>query len=306
MSQARTDASLLLDALAGRQEGGFIELRWFPNGNARREFYACTDHGRERALEDALRFGNMADVFVGCAPRREQGFGGKTNIDQAWALWVDCDTPESVVKLAEFRPFPSLVVKSGTGNHMHAYWVLEHAAPARYVERCNRRLAHALGADPRCAEVARILRIPGTFNYKHEPRAEVKLIAPHPDHWSVADTTRYPLSFVADMDDPPNVRPEGPTAPRVASDDALLGISAQEYITRLTGRPIDSKGYVQCPFHEDWNPSLMAYADPKRGWHCFQCGEGGSIYDFAALLWGLGTRGADFMRVRERLTGELL
>jgi hypothetical protein len=43
--------------------------------------------------------------------------------------------------------------------------------------------------------------------------------------------------------------------------------------------------------HEDRTPSLHVYGDPERGWFCFGCGRGGSIYDFAALLFGRGTRG---------------
>ena len=47
---------------------------------------------------------------------------------------------------------------------------------------------------------------------------------------------------------------------------------------------------------------LHVYATAERGWCCYSCGRGGSIYDLAAALWGLGTRGADFKLVRQRLT----
>jgi DNA primase len=53
--------------------------------------------------------------------------------------------------------------------------------------------------------------------------------------------------------------------------------------------------------HEDRQPSLHVYDDPGRGWYCFGCARGGSIYDFAALLFGRGTRGEDFIELRREL-----
>ncbi|MCA1678067.1 MAG: hypothetical protein LC790_03690 [Actinobacteria bacterium] len=41
--------------------------------------------------------------------------------------------------------------------------------------------------------------------------------------------------------------------------------------------------------------------DPARGWYCFGCGRGGSIYDLAALLWQRRTRGEDFRQLRREL-----
>jgi hypothetical protein len=43
------------------------------------------------------------------------------------------------------------------------------------------------------------------------------------------------------------------------------------------------------------------YEDPQRGWYCFGCQRGGSIYDFAALLLGRGTRGEEFIELRREL-----
>jgi hypothetical protein len=43
------------------------------------------------------------------------------------------------------------------------------------------------------------------------------------------------------------------------------------------------------------------YAAPERGWICYSCRRGGSIYDLAAELWGVGTRGGEFIELRRRL-----
>ena len=53
--------------------------------------------------------------------------------------------------------------------------------------------------------------------------------------------------------------------------------------------------------HEDRTPSLHVYESPERGWFCFGCGFGGSIYDLAGRVWRLETRGEDFLTLRARL-----
>ncbi len=66
---------------------------------------------------------------------------------------------------------------------------------------------------------------------------------------------------------------------------------------------------MRCPFHnggQERTASLHAYNDPARGWYCFGCDLGGSVYDLAAALWGIRPVGADFHRVRQRLARELL
>jgi DNA primase len=68
--------------------------------------------------------------------------------------------------------------------------------------------------------------------------------------------------------------------------------------------PRDRK--INCPFHEDRTPSLHVYPDPGRGWQCYGCKQGGDIYAFAAKLWGLDTRGTEFLELRARLRGQLL
>lgn len=56
---------------------------------------------------------------------------------------------------------------------------------------------------------------------------------------------------------------------------------------------IDRHGSALCPFHGDRKtPSLKVYEDPSRGWHCFGCGKGGSVIDFAMEWYGIGFRQA--------------
>ena len=73
------------------------------------------------------------------------------------------------------------------------------------------------------------------------------------------------------------------------------------YFERLTGLRVGPSGKLRCLFHDDRSPSLHVYREPGRGWYCFGCGRGGSIYDLAALLSGRETRGQDFAELRREL-----
>lgn len=70
--------------------------------------------------------------------------------------------------------------------------------------------------------------------------------------------------------------------------------SVSSLVTALGGRK------VPCPFHYDERPSPHVYAAPERGWNCYSCRRGGSIYDLAAETWGMGTRGREFIELRRR------
>ena len=78
------------------------------------------------------------------------------------------------------------------------------------------------------------------------------------------------------------------------------------YFERLTGLRVGPSGKLHCLFHDDRSPSLHVYLEPERGWFCFGCRRGGSVYDLAALLFGLGTRGRDFVELRRELERRLL
>jgi len=102
---------------------------------------------------------------------------------------------------------------------------------------------------------------------------------------------------------PPSAGDAGPS--RVSSPgsspDPLRLVPPPVYFELLTGLRVGRSGKLRCMFHDDRSPSLHVYREPDRGWYCFGCGRGGSIYDLAGLLSGRGTRGSDFSELRREL-----
>ena len=69
-------------------------------------------------------------------------------------------------------------------------------------------------------------------------------------------------------------------------------LTAQEVVEFYGFHP-DRSGFIQCPFHQgDRHASLKVYSGNRTGWHCFGCGAGGSVIDFAMKLFDIDFRQA--------------
>lgn len=297
---ARRELALFvyLEVLSGREPNDSLyELRYRQPARSMRQRFYRIDRRRQLA-ETVLALAARADVYIGCAPRRER-FGGKRAIERVWTLWADCDDAESAVRLAGFTPAPALVIRSGSGSNRHAYWPLREPLTPLEAEQANRRLAHALAADLAATDAARILRPPGTANHKHQPAAPVTLDALRLGCVRTAD------EIVGSLEDPPPHQQRSRTLVDTHDDDALRNIPPIVYVYALTGRSASRDGKVLCPFHEDRTPSLHVYDTPEQGWYCYGCGRGGSIYDLAALVWQIEPRGRRFRELRDRLVNTL-
>jgi hypothetical protein len=284
-----------LAATAGR--GELLELRYrLDDGQRMGQVFDRPDRLRGLATR-AIALGRRTDVYVGCAPRTRR-HGGRDAVERAFALWADCDGEDSVAALAAFEPEPAIVIGSGTDSNCHAYWPLTAPLARDELERANRRLAHALGADPASADAARILRVPGTFSHKHEPPTPVDAIRLDGDRRVDA------IDVVGGLPHPPTLTPGAfTTAPaQERADDPLLAIAPDVYVRRLLGVEVPRHRKVPCPFHDDRHASLHVYETAERGWYCFgACRRGGTIYDLAAPLYGYAVRGENFLRLRAEL-----
>src|SRR5829696_660944 len=291
-------ATGFLAALAATAGGGeLLELRYrLEDGQRMGQVFDRPDRLRGLATR-AIALGRRTDVYFGCAPRTRR-HGGRDAVERAFVLWADCDGEQAVAALSEFEPRPAIVIASGTGSNCHTYWPLTEPLPRDEVEAANRRLAHALGADPASADAARILRVPGTLSHKHDPPTPVDALRLDPDRRLEAG------DVVGGLADPPAPAraPVTPAPAQVRGDDPLLAIAPDVYVRRLLGVQVPRHRKVRCPFHEDRHASLHVYTTAERGWYCFgACRRGGTIYDLAAPLYGYSARGEDFLRLRTEL-----
>ncbi|MGH2864291.1 MAG: DNA-primase RepB domain-containing protein [Solirubrobacteraceae bacterium] len=247
-----------------------------------------------------VRIGQRTDVYVGCAPRIRRR-GRRQDIAPTALLWADCDTPAAVAALASFTPAPSMIVASGNGAH--AYWALTHPLGLEELEDANRRITAALEADPKCTDGARLLRVPGCLNFKHDPPRRVKLI-----HYTTA--RQHPADLLRHLPAWPN--PTSAHEPRRAPTqqrlgDPLLAIDPARYVRVLTGLQVAHDGKIPCPLHDDERPSFHVYPTPEQGWACYGCPTpdgrplGGDIYTLASLVLGIPATGRDFLVLRNRL-----
>ena len=299
-----------LQMLAGDpQPSQFFDLRYAePQGLMCQRFVSVL---RIRQLAGRITaLAGRADVYVGVA-LRDRAHGDKSTISGSHMLYIECDDPAARERLADFACSPSMVVASGSPGHLHIYWRLRERASAAEVESANRRLALSLHGEPGCADIVRVLRPPSSLNHKHTPPLPVRLLK----HDASA---RYALGeLAATLPHDPRPSHSLPHDPRPSHslptrspsrrigrttlDRVLLTIPAADYVRVLASREPNRAGKVLCPFHEETEPSLQLY--PDGTFYCFgaRCRKGGTIFDFAGLLWGIGTREHDFLELRRRL-----
>jgi hypothetical protein len=295
-STAASDLDSYLQLIAGPNPGArLLEIRFaLRYRDMGRVFIAA--HSAVGAARFIRRLSVRTDVYVGVALRNRRS-GGRDAIDRSHLLFIEIDSPDGQRRLENFEHAPTMAIASGTPGHMHAYWSLRTPIGVLDLERANRRLAHHLGGDLASVDAARILRPPSSWNHKHTPPVPVRLLDFDPARRS------DPGELVDGMPDPPDKPAHGrDQRQRRAShplDRALLAIPAEQYVQALTGIRPNRAGKIPCQFHDDVDPSLQLYADGS--WYCFGCRRGGTIYDFAALLWGAGTKDHAFLKLRARL-----
>lgn len=275
---------------------GLLDVRYRTQGRRFSQvFLHADDRGAPRRM---ARLGQRADVYVGCAPRIRPR-GTREDVAPTALLWADCDDAQSVAKARAFIPKPTMIVASGSFDHAHMYWALSEVLDPTELSETNRRLAVKLGADVKCADATRILRVPGTWNHKRHP-SPVELV-----HHS--EKRHDPTEMLMALHGVEHSQRESRQNRAREQDDPLQQIEPAHYVRLLTGRTIDREGKIACPFHQDDKPSLHVYPTPEQGWACFGCKtpdgkpRGGDIYTLASHLWGIPTKGSGFIDLRARL-----
>lgn len=185
-------------------EGGYFAIVGIKSGSVRQVLVPT----REEADEQIEKFfGQDRDVYFGVAKYRTDESRKKDNVLALKALWLDLDCGESKAAVDEATGRPGgyltqtdaiqalkqfckttrlprpILVNSGRG--IHAYWPLEGAVTREEWEPVAAKLhqqcvEHDLYVDASVFECARILRVPGTSNFKDTPPTLVSVISTAP------------------------------------------------------------------------------------------------------------------------------
>ena len=174
------------------------------NGDVKQKLVAT----REEANELVEWYGSQQrNVFFGVAKFATPSSRTKDNVSALRAFWVDVDCgpgkgkidpatgradgyedqSEALRELKRFcttagLPVPTLV---NSGGGIHGYWTLDRDVSRGEWEPVAERLRQVCRAqnfycDDKVFEVARILRVPGTFNYKKSEPRPVQLLVARP------------------------------------------------------------------------------------------------------------------------------
>lgn len=147
-----------------------IEIRALPQvhgeGPVRPLFTRSPKHIRAHVLKWDQP--GRAVYFGTCTRRKGAHTGSRENVVEVPGLWIDldqCDKPATLERLRALESPPHKIIDSGGG--LHAYWRFdEPEEPHDSIIDELRLLADRLGGDPTCCDLARVMRLPGTRNFK--------------------------------------------------------------------------------------------------------------------------------------------
>lgn len=139
------------------------------SGKIKRQFFTSTT----TFLEACQLHQDTHNIYFGVSTRFEHG-GKKADCYRTRCVWLDFDKPD----LPTFEMKPDIIVNSGTG--FHVYWLLDSTVFVRSgrwieIEAINRAIANKYHGDIAAIDVSRVLRMPGTFNHKHNPARQVRV-----------------------------------------------------------------------------------------------------------------------------------
>jgi hypothetical protein len=126
-----------------------------------------------------LEWNRTRCVYYSACPRRSADAESRKGKGVACVpgFWIDVDdpAPEIVARLRGFTKPPDHIVCSGHGHH--AYWRFDAPVdPTAALKAKLKILARVLGGDPACAEFARVMRVPFSWNRKRTPHVQARIV----------------------------------------------------------------------------------------------------------------------------------
>jgi putative DNA primase/helicase len=220
-------------------DDAWLVLSWVAQGQFCSRWFRMADVSD--ALTFLLRMARNHDMYVGMALRHPAcaptGRGSSEDAFALGSLWVELDhnrgahaatqvlpSPLQLRMFLRSLPFtPSLEIDSGGGVHLHLLlkelWILDTPAERERAHALVRRLQHTvqlLAMDrgwhvDTTSDLSRVLRLPGTFNFKSGSPVPVTISTERPQRWNPSDLKDSP--WLAPLDTPPRSRQQGTRFP---------------------------------------------------------------------------------------------
>lgn len=169
---------------------GFGEIRVIdhrlPQGDrnkVKQRFFDLSEGGYSIVVPhvEALVAEGGVDIYFGVMPRVRPAGKAEDAVPLTDVLWADIDAKHNAggkqgswSLLTSYPVWPSIIVDSGRGYH--AYWLLRELVPFEDAHLAMRAIAKAVQGD-HTYDAARVLRIPGTTNYKDtEDLLDVRIV----------------------------------------------------------------------------------------------------------------------------------
>lgn len=144
-----------------------IAPKWYSTAQRVKQYW-CRNASEAVELVDALkRNPEPYNLYFGVLPRVQKS-GLRGDVKLAATLWTDIDEPDfdwsTLLEPGSHLPPPSIIV--ATGNGVHCYWLVRQLClDIARIERLNNAVRAYTNGD-KTFDASRVLRIPGTKNYK--------------------------------------------------------------------------------------------------------------------------------------------
>jgi hypothetical protein len=170
---------------------GEINIRIFPKkGHYPENFFFDNPIDASAKAYDLCNAG--INVYMGVNSRVNKG-GKKENVHYVSAIHAEVDYgkeghnkksqhesyDQALEAIQNFKPQPTIINHSGGGFHL--YWILNQPLNVKdfgvdNIELVNKTLMAKIGGDSGTHDISRVLRVPGTFNFKLDNPREVTTV----------------------------------------------------------------------------------------------------------------------------------
>lgn len=271
----------------GNQKTAFLAIKKSETGEPVKsiELYGSLKNNWERISKLNK---NGWDVFMTINALTSSKRKGE-NIGNINSLFIDYDngdwSADDIVSfMGKFPIEPRLVTESSPGC-FHVYWLVDDMPLAEF-KSAQKKLAAKYNADPKVCDLARVMRLPGTVNWKREEKFLVRTVLSNDKAQKlpfVEFCSRMFTPLNSTNSDKRNVEVSNLTADVIS---ALEKIPANDRSIWVTGGMAlkNEFGEAGLAMFKDWSAKSPKYdeAETERQWNSFKRGGGITI---KTLFW---------------------